>query len=117
MTETPLERTVRGARPRFHEDASTDRLVAMVLALTSEVAALRHRLDSFQSLAERNGWLTEGALDAFDPDLPERESRERWREDMLKRVFHIVEQELAELRRGEDAAGYWRAVDDVERGA
>ena len=116
MSGTEIAHTVRGARPRFHQDETNDRLISMVLTLTSELAVLRHRLDDFQRLAEEHGGRKEGELEAFRPELEERKRRESWREDMLDRVFYVVEQELSELRRGEDKDRYWQAVGESEMG-
>ena len=114
MSGPEIAKTVRGARPRFHDDETHDRLIAMVLTLTSELAVLRHRLDDFQRLAERNGWLETDQLDEFRPGLEERGRREAWRVGLLDRVFYLVEQELSELRRGENSERYWQAVGESE---
>lgn len=110
---TPLPRTARGKRPAFHENASIDRLVAIVLALTSEVSVLRDRLDTVELLGRQAGWLGEGAVDGFVPDQPTRERREAAREAYLGRVLHILQAEVAGLERDED---YWATIAGIEHG-
>ncbi len=109
-----LPSSVRGKRPAFHEQASIDRLIAMVLALTSEVSVLCDRLDTIETLGERAGWLAGGAIDAHVPSQDERAAREARREAMLARVFHILKAEIAGLEGAED---YWTSIADIEEGA
>ncbi|MEM7570899.1 MAG: hypothetical protein AAF337_13990 [Pseudomonadota bacterium] len=78
--EKTMQWTVTGKRPELNTPDTVDRLFSMVMALTGEVGVLRHRLDSMQKLAEANGWLADGALEAYTPELDEREDREAWRE-------------------------------------
>lgn len=109
----PLERHVKGARPVLHpEQPAIDTLVAMVLALTSEVSVLADRLATVEQLAG----LAPDEVDAFRPDPEERRAREARREALLGRVFAILDEQLSDLRRGETRAAYWAAVEAIERG-
>ena len=111
---TTLPRTARGKRPRFHEQDAIDRLIAIVLALTSEVSVLRDRLDTVELLGARAGWLSADSIESFVPDMDGRERREASREASLGRVLHILDAEVEALERDED---YWATVDTIERGA
>jgi hypothetical protein len=108
-----IPRTARGRRPRFHEDSATDRLITIILALTSEVSVLRDRLDTVELLGERAGWLGAGSVDVFVADQATRERREAAREAYLGRVLHILRAEVEGLERDED---YWATIDRIERG-
>ncbi len=108
-----LPRTARGKRPAFHDNPSIDRLVTIVLALTSEVSVLHDRLDTVELLGTQAGWLGAGAVDAFVPDQPTRERREAAREAYLGRVLHILKAEIEGLERDED---YWATIGDIEGG-
>lgn len=112
----PLPKTARGKRPRFHEQDSIDRLVAMVMALTSEVSVLRDRLDTVETLGQRAGWLGSGAVDGYVPDLDERKAREARREAYLSRVFAVMKAEIAELEGEASEDRYWQTIDAIERG-
>jgi hypothetical protein len=114
--QQPLPRHVRGQRPAFHEQGSIDRLVAMVLALTAEVSVLADRVRTLEALGARAGWLEDGAVDGYRPDLPEREARERAREALVGRVLAIVDEELADLADGDSEGEYWRRVRAIEAG-
>lgn len=111
MTEPlpPLPRRVKGARPRFHDEAAVDRLVAMVVALTSEVSVLADRVATLEALSGVGA----AAVDAHVPDRAERERREARREALIARVFGALEVELE----GEAEPGdYWATIGRIERG-
>lgn len=116
MADKQMQWTVTGKRPELNDPNTVDRLFSMVMALTSEVGVLRHRLDSMQKLAEANGWLQDGALEGYMPDIDERKDREAWREAYLSRVLYIFEEELADLKRGETSEKYWETIADIETG-
>jgi len=108
-----LPRTARGKRPALHDNPAVDRLVAMVLALTSEVSVLRDRIDTIEILGERAGWLEAGAVDGFVADQPLRERREAAREAYLGRVLHILKSEIEGL---EGESDYWATIGEIEQG-
>jgi hypothetical protein len=107
--------TVKGKRPAFHDNASIDRLISMVLALTSDVAVLRDRLATLEALGRDAGWLKDGAIDAYVPSLDERKQREASRDAMLARLFHVLKEELDDLHPGEQG-DYWETIGKIERG-
>ncbi|QMW22435.1 hypothetical protein [Sandaracinobacteroides saxicola] len=107
---------MRGQRPAFHDQPSIDRLVAMVLALTSEVSVLSDRVRTLEQLGIAAGWLAADAVDSHRPDLPEREAREARREALLNRVFAILREELADLAEGDSQSAYWQTIDSIEKG-
>lgn len=108
-----LPKSVRGKRPAFHEQASIDRLIAMVMALASEVSVLRDRLDTVEALGTQAGWLGPDAVDAYVPGQPEREAREARREAYLRRVTHILSAEIASL---DGETDFWSDITAIEEG-
>ncbi len=115
MTETelpPLPRRARGGRPRFHDEPAIDRLIAIAVALASEVSVLADRLATLEQLSG----IGHAAVDAHVPDLAERTWREARREALIARVFAALDDEIEGLRSGADAAGYRETVAAIERG-
>ncbi|MFN3591754.1 MAG: hypothetical protein ACK4TG_06175 [Thermaurantiacus sp.] len=108
----PLPRRASGARPRFHDEPAVDRLIAMVVALTSEVSVLADRVATLEQLSG----IGHGAVDSHVPDLVEREWRETRREALVARVFAALDDELEGLARSGSEAGYWETIDRIERG-
>lgn len=108
----PLPRRAKGARPRFHEEPAIDRLVAMVVALASEVSVLADRVATLEQLSG----IGHEAVDSHVPDLAERAWRERRREALVARVFAALDDELDGLARGAGDGGYWETIEAIERG-
>ena len=108
----PLPRHVKGGRPAFHDQQAIDRLIAMLLALTSEVSVLRDRVDTLETLGRDHGWLAAGAVDAHAPDLTERTIRDARRTAMLERVLAVMREEVAGL----GADDYWQTIAKIETG-
>lgn len=107
----PRPVAAKGRRPQFLADPDSDRLLAMVMALTGELAVLRERLDSHEHLAAAGQVATPEAIEAFEPDLSLEGSRDAWRTAMLERVFRsirIAQSENDRARTEED----WRALMD-----
>lgn len=106
-----LPRTARGKRPAFHENSAIDRLITIVMALTSEVSVLRDRVDTMELLGNKSGWLEHGAVDGFVADHPTRERREVAREAYLGRVLHALRAEIDGLEQEDD---YWASISEIE---
>ncbi|WP_448585301.1 hypothetical protein [Thermaurantiacus sp.] len=103
-----LPRRAKGARPRFHDEPAIDRLIAMVVALASEISVLADRLATLETLSG----VGHAAVDAHVPELAERERREARREALIARVFAALEVELE----GEEPGDYWETIGRIERG-
>jgi hypothetical protein len=95
VSETPIrmQHTARGARPQFSENPEIDRVLAITMALASEVAALRERLDTFETLSARKGGVTTAEVEAFSASAEHEKAREKWRHDFLDRILYIVRAE------------------------
>ncbi len=82
-------------RPRFFHDAAVDRLVSVVLQLTSEVWVLTERLENLEQLAERKGHLTHDEIRDYKPDHSQAQARDAARD----RFVHTVLGPLREARK------------------
>jgi hypothetical protein len=90
----PRRRWARGAdRPEYLHATDVDRLMIMMVALMSEVSALRDRLDTHEALAELGAGAGADAVEAYEL-TPERQAvREANRQAMLKRVLRAIAHE------------------------
>lgn len=86
----PRQRFAKGRRPFFHDDPAVDKLLAMVMALTGEVAVLKDRLDTHERLAAQGQVATPQNIEAFEVDEAVEDTREAARAAMLARVFRIL---------------------------
>lgn len=89
MTQARIPRVAHGERVVFSPGGEDlNRLLAALTALTAEVAVLRQRVKSLESLAVERGTLPAGAVDAHEPDVAAREEQAAWNERLLGRVFY-----------------------------
>ncbi|MFQ3664887.1 MAG: hypothetical protein SNJ79_02465 [Sphingomonadaceae bacterium] len=112
MSAGALPRHVKGGRPAFHADPAIDRLIRMVLTLTSEISVLSERLATVEALAG----IDPAAIDAFTPDAQATAQREKRREALIDRVLADLHEELDAVAAGEDRDRYWDTIRAIEEG-
>ena len=83
----------KGKRPNYYELPESDRLMGMVMALTTELAVARERADTLERLLEAKGVLSKAEIEAFMPNKAEAEERALMHQDLLSRVFRVIQQE------------------------
>lgn len=88
-------KTSKGKRPIYFEDPQSDKLLAIVMALTGEVAVLRERLDTLERLLATKGIVSISEIEAYQPDDRAANERSQWRAEYIGRVLRVV-QELGE---------------------
>jgi hypothetical protein len=86
-----LPRRAKGHRPQFYEDPAIDQLFAIVTALTGEVSVLFDRLDTMERLLTESRVLPSRALEAYVPDEAASAQRAQHRDELLRRVFAVLE--------------------------
>ena len=86
-----LPRIAKGRRPEFYEDPAIDQLFAIVTALTGEISVLFDRLDTRERLLIRARVLPVDAVEAYVPDASAAADRGERRDELLRRVFAVLE--------------------------
>jgi len=86
-----LPRIAKGHRPEFYEDPAIDQLFAIVTALTGEVSVLFDRLDTVERLLDDSGAVRAQAIEAYVPDPSAAALRAERRDELLRRVFAVLE--------------------------
>lgn len=92
-TSIRLPRTPKGERPQFSANPEVDRVMAIAMAIASEVAVLRERLDTFETLSAARGSVSAADIESFVPSAEHEKRREQWRHDFLDRVLYILRAE------------------------
>ena len=92
----------KGKRPYFFDDPDVERVLSITMAVAGELAVLRQRLDSIESLLEERVGLTQKDIDEFVPNAAQEEARSRWYQEYLVRILRIVQQEREALARSEE---------------
>ena len=86
-----LPRIAKGRRPEFYEDPAIDQLFAIVTALTGEISVLFDRLDTLERLLTQGNVLRPDAVEAYVPDTTAAAMRGERRDELLRRVFAVLE--------------------------
>lgn len=90
----PRRRFARGqSRPDYLQPGDIDAVMIMLVALMSELSALRDRLDTHEAVAELGGPATTAAIEAYELTAERQAARETNRAAMLKRVLRVVTEE------------------------
>jgi hypothetical protein len=107
MTEEPPSKRPRKAkgpdRLVYFDGADVDRVMAILLALVSEVASIRDRLDTHERVANAGLGPTQAEVEAYRPDAAAAADREAWRDAYIRRLFRVITEDVEALSRdGED---------------
>ncbi|MBW4688075.1 MAG: hypothetical protein KME40_24035 [Komarekiella atlantica HA4396-MV6] len=92
-----MSKTAKGKRPVYLDDPQIDKLLAIVMALTSEVSVLHDRLDTIECLLAAQGILSAADIDAYEPDEEVTKKREHWRAEYLARILRVLQEPLDTL--------------------
>ncbi len=92
-----MTKIAKGKRPVYFDDPQSDKLLAIVMALTSEVSVLHERLDTLERLLQTKGILSIAEIEAYQPDDEVAKEREQWRADYIARVLLVLQEELDTL--------------------
>ncbi|MCC5863381.1 MAG: hypothetical protein JJT93_15890 [Gammaproteobacteria bacterium] len=88
-----------GPRPAFFNDPDVDRVLAITMAVSAEVAVMAERLDTLERVLEEKQLVAREELTGYAPDQDVVAERMRWHEAFVSRVLRVVEQELEVLKK------------------
>lgn len=83
-------RPAAGETPVFTGDERLEKLLGITLALATELAVTRERLDTVERLLDRGQLVGREAIERFRPDDQEMAERNTLHEDYLARVFRAL---------------------------
>ncbi|MEP0751753.1 hypothetical protein NDA03_05915 [Trichocoleus sp. Lan] len=92
-----MAKKARGKKPIYFENPESDKLLAMVLALTGEVSVLHERLDTVERLAQTKGLISIEEIENYQPSEQVEQEREQWRQAYLDRILRVVKEQLDTL--------------------
>jgi hypothetical protein len=95
-------RVHKGRRAVPGTDPRVDTLVGMVLALTSEVAVLRERLDAHERLGQQGKAITPSAVDEYYPDDAAQAQRAVQRQRLIDKVMRPMVAAAEDAKPGGD---------------
>ena len=93
-------KAVGAERPVYFNETDIDRVMAILLALVSEVASIRERLDTHERLADDGRTAAGAEVEAYRPDAAAEADREAWRDAYIRRLFRVITEDVEQLRPG-----------------
>lgn len=111
-----LPKKAKGSRPYFFEDSAVDKVVAMLMGLTGEVAVMADRIDTLERLLAAKGTLDLAQIESYVPSAVVSAERDTRREAMLANVLRIILQNEEDPDNGQpNDVEYMSIVREVEQ--
>jgi len=99
-----LKRQAKGKRPAYLPDPTSEKILAMVMALAGEVSVMRDRMETMERLSEKSGIFSSEDIENYVPSDEEKAAREERRAEYLRRLFRSVQDGIDALGKpAEDA--------------
>jgi hypothetical protein len=86
-------------RQTYFDSSDVDRVMGVLLALVSEVAAIRERLDTHERLGGEGTAVSVQAVEAYKADAMAEDQRDAWRDAYIHRLFRVITEDVEALRR------------------
>ncbi len=90
-------------RPSYFDASDVDRVMSVLLALVSEVASIRERLDTHERLVSAGAAATVEAVESYRADDAAEDQREAWRDGYINRLFRVITEDVEALQRRAEA--------------
>ena len=108
-----LQKHAKGVRPQFFNDPTSDKLLAMVMALAGEVSVMRDRNDTLERLIDAKGLIDKSELEAYRPTKEVIAERDAWRQEYLSHILRIVDLDADNMGRNDISPEWQNIMDDV----
>jgi len=103
----------KGGRPYFLDSPETERVMNIAMAVATEVAVVRERLDTIERLLEAKGILNRAEIEAYEPDDKAAEERQLWHARYAARILRIIQQEVDAIAHPENNTPMHRIADEI----
>lgn len=103
----------KGGRPYFFNDPAVERVLNIAMAVATEVAVVRERMDTIERLLEQKGILQQSEIEAFVPTDAQAEERQLWHARYAARIMRIVQQEADAIAYPENNIPMRQIADDI----
>ena len=93
----------KGKRPGYFRDSDSDRLMAILMAVSGELAVTRERLDTLERVLEAKGLLQQADIESYVPDSDAARKRGLWHQEFIARILRVVQQEIEQFDENREA--------------
>ena len=92
-----LKRKAKGKRPSYLSDPTSEKMLAMLMALAGEVSVMRDRMETIERLSEKKNVFSLEDIENYVPSDQEQAVRQERRAEYLQRIFRSVQEGIDEL--------------------
>lgn len=103
----------KGGRPYFFNSAETERVFNISMAIATEVAVIRERIDTIERLLQAKGIITQQEIETFEPNEEQAQDRQLWHARYAARILRIVQQELDAVAKPENNTPMQQIADEI----
>jgi polyhydroxyalkanoate synthesis regulator phasin len=103
----------KGGRPYFLEDPAVERVLNITMAIATELAVTRERLDTIERLLASKGILSKDDINKYVPDDDVAEERQLAHARYVAKILRIVQQEMESVAKPEDNIPMDRIADEI----
>lgn len=103
----------KGGRPYFFNDPAVERVLNITMAVATELAVARERMDTIERLLEQKGLLSKAEIEAFVPDEAASEARQLMHARYSARILRIIQQELEAVAQPENNIPMQQIADEI----
>lgn len=103
----------KGGRPYFFNDPAVERVLNITMAVATELAVARERMDTIERLLEQKGLLSKAEIEAFVPDEAAAEARQLMHARYSARILRIIQQELEAIAQPENNTPMQQIADEI----
>ena len=91
-------RRAKGKRPQFFDDPAVERVMAITLALMTELAVARERIDTLERVLIARGHLGPDDIERYQPDAAAQSARDDMGRETIARVLRILAQDVQAMQ-------------------
>jgi len=109
MTEHAIDKIdlagskAKGERPWFLAERQTEQVLSIAMALATELAVTRERLNTLEAILQQQGVLAKDAIDSYRPSAAETAARSLAMQEYLARILRIVQQDKESITADEQS--------------
>lgn len=103
----------KGGRPYFLNDPAVERVLNITMAVATELAVARERIDTLERLLESKGIISRKEIEDFVPTDVQGEERQLWHARYAARIMRIVQQEIDAVAHAENNKDMHQIADEI----
>ncbi len=105
----------KGGRPYFFDDPTVEKVLNIAMAVATELAVVRERLDTLERVLEQKGISVRAAIENFEPNDIEAEERQSLHARYIARILRIVQQEIQAVANPENNKDMHTIADEINQ--